>query len=264
MLRKLQYALVISCCLSASIFAESVYSDLNYYVDYKKIITDLCGESIAAAKISDEERACVSGTGASPVYGEILHESVEFLLQELKLDENAVFYDLGSGLGKFVLQVYLMSPAKKSVGIEFSQSRHERAAKNEKIAKKLYTECIKAENTIRKSLGKPTLKKVKKTLEFINADMLKADISDATVIFTCSTCFDAAFMKRLTDKLVSDCKDGVRVLSLNQLAAHEHVHLDRVYKLPMTWAADTAVYSYVIDHTRKATTKVDQNQEQEQ
>lgn len=242
--------LLAVCCIKAHGVAP-LYSDYNYYIDYKKIVNDLCGDTIAPAKISDEERADVAATGASPVYGEILYESVIFLIEELKLTKDDVFYDLGSGLGKFVFLVYLMTPVMKSAGVEFSPNRSARAIKNEDIIRKLYPQCLKCENSLRKTLGKPQLKKVKKQLELQTADMLKVDISDATVIYTCSTCFDAAFMKKLTDKFAAECNDGVRIVTLNQLAEHEYIHLTRVYKLPMTWSADTAVYLYVVDRTKK-------------
>jgi SAM-dependent methyltransferase len=225
------------------------YDVMNFYTDYKKIIADMYVGLDAI--ISDEERALCSGTGASPVYGEILYESCAVLIDALRLTEDDVFYDLGSGLGKFITQVYLTSPVKKAWGIEFSENRFARAQKATKNLAKIEAKSFAFENDMRKVFGKEALTKSKnKKFGFTNADMLKADLSDATVIFTCSTCFPPEFMQKLTDKLAQN--DGLRILTLVQLPYHKHVHYVTTYVLPMTWSAETPVYSYVVDHAREA------------
>lgn len=203
------------------------------------------------AVIPEEARALCSATGASPVYGEILYESCAVLVEALKLTEDDVFYDLGSGLGKFVTQVYLTSPVKKSWGIEFSEDRFKRAQSATKNLDKIHATSFEFENKMRKVFGKDALSKTKgKKFGFINADMLKADLSDATVVFTCSTCFGAEFMQKLTDKLAAN--NGLRILTLVQLPYNKHVHYVTTYVLPMTWSAETPVYSYIVDYSRDA------------
>lgn len=225
------------------------YDVLDFYTDYNKTIKDMY-QGIDAI-ISEEERTACSATGGSPVYGEILYESCAVLISELKLTENDVFYDLGSGLGKFVTQVYLTSPVKKAWGIEFSENRFARAQSATKNLAKIELASFKFENEMRKIFGKDALAKTKgKKFGFTNADMLKADLSDATVIFTCSTCFGPEFMQKLTDKLAAN--DGLRALTLVQLPYNKHVHYVTTYVLPMTWSAEVPVYSYVVDHSREA------------
>src|SRR5579864_7063733 len=46
-------------------------------------------------------------------YGEILYPGVDRLLAEVTLSEKDVFFDLGSGLGKVVLQVFLKTAVRK-------------------------------------------------------------------------------------------------------------------------------------------------------
>ena len=66
---------------------------------------------------------------SAATYGEITYEGGKQLLKHLSLHRNDVFYDLGSGIGRFVIQTYLESPAKKVVGIELSKLRAKQAKK---------------------------------------------------------------------------------------------------------------------------------------
>lgn len=237
-------------CLAPMASYAASYDVLDFYVDYKKIITEMYKGLDAI--ISEEERSRCSATGGSPVYGEILYDSCAVLISEMKLTENDVFYDLGSGLGKFITQVYVTSPVKKAWGIEFSENRFERAQKATKNLEKIQGAAFECENKMRKAFDKNPLEKTKgKKFGFSNQDMLKADLSDATVVFTCSTCFSPEFMQKLTNKL-ADVGDGLRILTLVQLPYHKHVHYVTMYILPMTWSQETPVYSYIVDSSRIA------------
>ena len=246
MFKRLLLPLIVIGTMAQS-FAS--YDVMGFYTDYKKIITEMYVGIDAI--IPEEERALCSATGASPIYGEILYESCAVLVEALRLTEDDVFYDLGSGLGKFVTQVYLTSPVKKSWGIEFSENRFERAQKATNNLAKIGTTAFAFENNMRKVFGKDALSKPKaKKFGFDNMDMLKADLSDATVVFTCSTCFGPEFMQKLADKLAAN--NGLRILTLVRLPYNKHVHYITMYVLPMTWNAETSVYSYVVDHSREA------------
>lgn len=246
MFKRLFLPIVLLCSAAQSV---ATYDVMDFYTDYKKIINEMYVGLDAI--ISEEERAACSATGGSPVYGEILYESCAVLISEMRFTENDVFYDLGSGLGKFITQVYLTSPVKKAWGIEFSENRFERAQKATQNLSKIGTTSFEFENKMRKVFGKDALAKPKnKKFGFDNMDMLKADLSDATVVFTCSTCFGPEFMQKLADKLAAN--NGLRILTLVQLPYHKHVHYVTTYILPMTWSAETPVYSYVVDHSREA------------
>jgi len=67
---------------------------------------------------------CGGGNALSAsVYGEMLGEGIELVLAQLQLGPKDVFYDLGSGVGKFSLQVALRSQVGMVRGIEFSKTR---------------------------------------------------------------------------------------------------------------------------------------------
>jgi SAM-dependent methyltransferase len=225
------------------------------YIDYKKIIDDMYVD-VSGYRIPEEEKGSIRKEGGDPTYGEILYESVEFLLDVLKLTPDDVFYDLGCGVGKMVVQVYLTSPAKKSVGIELSDTRCACAQKIIKPITGLYEVCAKAENDIRKKLDKKAVKvSGKKTVKILKQNMLEADISDATAIFICATCFSEELMQQLADKLAG-LEEGLRIITLKQFPAHADLKLKETFTLPMTWSKTTPVYMYVLDRS-KAEEKID-------
>eukprot|EP00392_Amoebophrya_sp_AT5.2_P014028 g14164.t1 len=106
-----------------------------------------------------------------------------------------VFYDLGSGTGKIVLQVFLTTRARKAVGVELGRRRFEAsmAAKAE-IQRKI----------ARLMSGSKHLDVFDPGTEFRHANILEADLSDATVVFFSSLMFDVCFVERVALKLARE------------------------------------------------------------
>lgn len=175
--------------------------------------------------ISAEDTSLIESHGCASTYGEITFEGVETLLKLLKLKDTDVFYDLGCGVGKMVVQVYLDSPVKKSAGIELSGERTESALKIQQQ--------LQLDNKIQAG----------RTLAFYKESFLDADLSDGTVIYLASTCFSDDIMKKVTEKLAT-LKKGLRVATLKQLAPHEKFAVIDQFILPMTWSDSTPVYLY--------------------
>ena len=63
----------------------------------------------------------------SESYGEILYPGVNKLLSLLALTNEDYFVDVGSGLGKLAMQVFLNSAVKKVYGIELIPELHQQA-----------------------------------------------------------------------------------------------------------------------------------------
>ncbi|CAD7959930.1 unnamed protein product [Amoebophrya sp. A25] len=98
----------------------------------------LPGENEAAAMIKESyfdhtdmhgnttEREELKKLGGNPIYGEIEEASALRLLTSaglLNATTTDTFYDIGSGLGKFINLAALASPVKKAVGVEYVWSR---------------------------------------------------------------------------------------------------------------------------------------------
>jgi hypothetical protein len=161
---------------------------------------------------------------SSSLYGEITFGALEKLLTYLKIGEKDVFFDLGSGVGKVVLQVAMTSPVKKAIGIELSGARFREsvlvlvsAAKQKWVSRR---KC-----------------------EFHHENILEADLSKATIIYTCSTAFPMTFMKKLAKKL-GEIKKPLRIVTTQELPENMGLVCIDKLQLDMSWARKTTVYIF--------------------
>jgi len=113
------------------------------------------------------------------VYGEITKNGVFELNKNIK-SNGGVFYDIGSGNGKLLLQMAVISGFDKYVGIEIEKIRY------------LYSIDIKNQVEIENA-------------SFINDDVLNVDISDAGFIFINDLMFSEEMRNQILHKIPSGC-----------------------------------------------------------
>lgn len=105
-------------------------------------------------------------------YGEILYAGVNRLIDAMKITQDDVLYDLGSGVGKVALQFFIKTPIKKAVGLEAHKERNQSA--------------VQVYNQVKKEL--PALFH-NRVLDSICENFLEYDFTDATILFVPSTCY---------------------------------------------------------------------------
>ncbi len=200
------------------------------YPNSKQLIDEDIYKEITGFNIAETERKMVTDKGGSPVYGEIKYDSLQTIFNDLNIKSSDVFYDLGSGVGKVIIQAYLNFPFKKVVGIELSPTRHNNALKAR-------------EELVKRNLINPNRK-----IEFIQGDIAELNLCDATVIYMCSTCYPVELMKKIAEKC-SNLKKGMHVISLKSLPDYQDYGfiLEKEYSLPMTWSEGSPVYVYKLD-----------------
>jgi SAM-dependent methyltransferase len=159
------------------------------------------------------------------LYGEITYDGMQTLAKKLKLTSSDVFYDLGCGIGKLVVYMYLSNPIKKSVGIEMVGQRY------------------KGANLALKLLKDEGLLHFNRSLLFIHNNIRNENFSDATVIFMSSLCFSTELMEELDQKFTK-LKKGLRVVSLIPLPNNTRLSLKDVDYLPMSWTDTSRIYYY--------------------
>lgn len=113
------------------------------------------------------------------VYGEITKNGVFELNNNIE-SNGGVFYDIGSGNGKLLLQMAVISGFDKYVGIEIEKIRY------------LYSIDIKNQIEI-------------DNVEFINDDVLNVDISDANFIFLSDVLFKEDMRNKILNMIPSGC-----------------------------------------------------------
>ena len=118
----------------------------------------------------------------SSVYGELTQKGVDTILDKFKeyFNKNTIFYDLGCGLGKMVLQVGLQTDVRMSIGVEYSKERYEVAVE------------------LKKKYGQDNI-------EFLNLNLLDLDLSMATVVYIDNTIFPVELMKKVYNKIPKNC-----------------------------------------------------------
>jgi precorrin-6B methylase 2 len=224
---------------------DQIFPDLEelVFVGENKILMDYLFSGISGfVKLSDDERSCVeAGHAKGAVYGEIPYDSLQVILDNELIGPNDVFYDFGSGCGKVVTQVYLNTPVKKAVGIEASFTRYNGSVR-----------MMQKFKTTDAYIDRKYNAKSRRNIAFINKNFLKVNVSDATVIYMCATCFAPDLMDKLVRKFAQINRVGLRVITLKKLPDHEKhgFRFDRGYKLPMSWSrngkkSSVFVYTYV-------------------
>ncbi len=203
--------------------AEQQRAQSNALRRLRRQITRLCGEH-SGYLISGNDARAVRATKGSPTYGEITVTSLARLLDYLQLTPDDVFYDLGSGIGKVVLQVAMTCDIRRVVGIEMAPGRHRAAT--EILAR------ARGENLLQV-----------RDCELIQGNFLERSLADATVIYSCSTAFSETFMRRLVRKL-GGLKPGLRFASSRALlSTGPFEQLDRLV-LDMSWKRRSPIYVY--------------------
>ena len=156
--------------------------NLQHETDVEKYVQDI-SKNISGFILLKNERKILTEDECI-VYGEILQSSVTKLIKNLDIKNTDVVYDLGSGIGRFCLQVFLQTECKKVSGIELIKSRHD-----------------KAEIINQKVKDDFSSKYVNRELSFINKSFMSSNLMDATIIYLASTCFNNEFLNSIFLKI---------------------------------------------------------------
>lgn len=154
----------------------------------------------------------------SGLYGETGYDEIQKMINHFKsyFNNETVFYDLGSGLGKIVLHIGLECNPKKSCGIEYSKERHEKAIEIMK------THNIQNEN-----------------ISFINKSILECDISDATFIYIDNTDFSDNVNSEIYKIIPKGCLVVSRKRFKDSIKNNERIEndfqIETLYKTKLTF-----------------------------
>lgn len=176
-------------------------------------------ENTIGYTIPSEEVDMIKKAGGHPQYGEIPYDSAAHILSDMNISRQDVFYDLGSGTGKLVIQVYLTTPIKRSIGVEISPSRW------------------KVAESCRKQVANNDHLVVGRDLIFLNQDISKANFNDATICFISGITFPPPLIQSTMNRL-SSFGHKIKVISILALPPHKNFKLIKTYNLPMSWAPE--------------------------
>ncbi len=182
-------------------------------------------------RISPEDRGQIDPNGKGAVYGEMIPEGMNIILDGLNLSEEDTFIDLGSGVGKVVIQVALSRPALKVKGIELSKER--------------FSSSISAKDFIKKFMLHEEKKLWEDKVEFIHGDILKEQMRDVTCAFMCSTCFSDNVIDQCAYRLLESPKLRlIATLSRFSDECEEKFDIVKHVMIPTSWSNSSKVFFY--------------------
>jgi len=169
-------------------------------------------------------------------YGEILFPSFNKVIQRMDINENDVFYDLGSGAGKSALQFFLKTPVKKVIGIEANKLRSDSSLKIYKQVKREFPELFEGD----------------RILKCLPSNFLEVDISDATIVYICSTCFNTELLSDI-GKIVDKCPNIKYLISIPSVTYDYasipcKLPIEEVVDIECSWG-HTKFYLYTLSPT---------------
>jgi hypothetical protein len=205
-------------CITTYVFSDELNKKAQQDKDFF-IIDSIYAKLHDGFSLTVKKQKEFIGSPADATYGEITYRGAKELFADLNLGPNDIFYDLGSGVGKMIVQAYLTTSAKKVVGIELSSLRAQQADK------------------ALVAMKKRGLLSSAKQINFIEGDFLKQSLDDATVIYICNTTFSKKLMTNISAKLAS-LKAGVRVVSYKKLdscCGADRFKLEKMGRYQTSW-----------------------------
>jgi hypothetical protein len=222
--------------------------------------------------LSKNERKTKGITDNSFVYGEIDFHSFSQIIKEIRplFKPDGIFVDLGSGTGRPVFAMALLSDMKKLIGIESLDGLHE-AAKTvlEKYETFVESDEVEVEDTSAANQneentgasttgGSPQRKPKKRVvnsplaklerrasqdwteqrrIELIHGDFLKIDWwSRADFVFMNSTCYSPALISSISN-LAEKLRPGTIVVSLTKSLTSKQFTVMSKQKYQMSWGS---------------------------
>ena len=120
--------------------------------------------------------------------------------------------------------MHIATKSRKSVGIELSKTRHQQAVNA--------LDQMKARGLV----------DAQREIVFIHGNITEEDISDATVIFMCSTVFSDKLLQQLVDRFVT-LTPGLRIVTLKRLPDHPQLKLVKTELFPTSWS-ESSPFNY--------------------
>jgi len=202
---------------------EISIADPNEDELYQGYLAKVYSKPVLTSPSSKEEDALIQA-GICITYGELLYPSVKKLLHIARLAPTDIFLDLGSGLGKCVLQIFLQTALQKVIGIEAIPALHQQACQ--------------AQEQMQAAL--PFLWE-NRTLDLVEGNFLEKDWQGATIVYSCSTCFDRRLLNAIGHK-INEEKQVQQVFSLRALPTLKRLRLKKVFVVECSW--DSALCFY--------------------
>jgi len=161
------------------------------------------------------------------LYGELPFETWKAIVMKVNPKHDAVFFDLGSGTGRVVMQSHLLFNFKRSIGLELLPGLHNQACE---IALKFAEEI---EPDIRDEIGD-------RELHLLNESFFDVDLSEADLILLNHPIKDRELFLKLEQKFLKELKPGTKIVTIIRALANPAFKNIGSEKYQFSWGQSTA------------------------
>lgn len=206
---------------------SSRVKDINFSIDDKSAMCQrylkILYQNVQAQRLLDNAHK----NNIAEVYGEVIASGVDKLIANYPFTTNDVFYDWGSGLGKIVLQVFMMTEVRAAKGIEIVPDLHRYAQSALEQMK----------------IDLPGFFSAGRQLEFIEGSFLDVPVQDATIVLTGSPCFPSHLISQIGQR-IEETPSIHTVFTLRPFLNLKRLTFKHAIKVQCSWdAALCYVYS---------------------
>jgi precorrin-6B methylase 2 len=186
----------------------------------------------AISKIAKAEHAGNEPFKEVILYGEIPFATWIEIVEKSQPKKDGVFFDLGSGTGKIVIQSHMIFDFQKIIGIELLEPIYNKACE----VLKNYEEKIKIQI--------PDFIK-NRELQLIKQDFFNTDLSEADFIFMNHPFKDRGSFQPLEEKFLRELKKGTKIVTIiRKLSDPRFKHL-HTQKYLCSWGEATVHFHEV-------------------
>ncbi len=196
-------------------------------IKYAESLFNFLYSNLNGYEISNRARADSNLDCSNLLYGELPFETFAEILKKIQPKEDSVFFDLGSGTGRVVLQAYLMTKFRKCIGVELLGGLHNKAIEVQQNFDK----------TIRPQIEKYLLGR---ELHFAQNDLFKVDYAEADLIFMNHPLKDSELFLQLEEKLLKELKPGTKLITIIRAFKDPRFKPLGSEKYQFSWGSSTA------------------------
>lgn len=178
----------------------------------------LCNDYLDILYHDSHDVQAINTADLAETPGEILFPGISKLLSLIQMKQDDVFVDLGSGMGKVVIQVFLLSVVREALGIEIVPGFHARA--------------VQTAERVRREL--PDFFQQERKLTFIPGNFLEIPLRGATVVLINSVCFGPELVHDIGG-LIEHTPSIHTVMSLRPLPGLRRLPFRRAARVECSW-----------------------------
>ncbi len=134
------------------------------------------------------------------LYGEVPFAVWREIVEKTNPKKDGVFFDLGSGTGRVVMESHIVFDFKKSIGVELLKGLHDKACE----VKDKFDKFVKPK----------ILNQLKdRELQFVNANIFEVDLQEADLIFMNHPFKDRELFEKLEEKFLKELKPQTKIVT---------------------------------------------------